>query len=55
MGTRITRACKGAARAARKVRETITDAIFTIVFFVGAALIGAVVLWILTGEDDDAI
>jgi hypothetical protein len=31
----------------------VIDVFVTVTFFVGALLIGAVVLWILTGEDDD--
>lgn len=31
----------------------VTDVLVTMVFFLGALLIGAVVMWILTGDDDD--
>lgn len=31
----------------------MTDAIFTIVFFVGAALIGAVISWIIFDDEDE--
>ena len=31
----------------------MTDVLVTMVFFLGALLIGAVVMWILTGDDDD--
>jgi archaellum component FlaG (FlaF/FlaG flagellin family) len=30
----------------------VTDVLVTMVFFIGALLIGAVVMWILTGDDE---
>ena len=43
----------GIARKARWAGNMVIDAVVTVTFFVGAMLIGAVILWILTGEDDD--
>ena len=43
----------GIARKARWAGNMVIDAVVTVAFFVGALLIGAVILWILTGEDDD--
>ena len=43
----------GIARTARWAGNMVIDAVVTVAFFVGALLISAVVLWILTGEDDD--
>lgn len=31
----------------------VVDVLVTLAFFVGALLIGAVVMWIFTGDDDD--
>ena len=31
----------------------VTDVLVTMVFFLGALLIGAVVMFVLTGDDDD--
>lgn len=41
------------ARATRWARDMVTDVLVTMVFFLGALLIGAVVMFVLTGDDDD--
>ena len=43
----------GIARKARWAGNMVIDVVVTITFFVGALMVSAVVLWILTGEDDD--
>ena len=49
--TKTTRA--GIARKARWAGNMVIDAVVALAFLVGALLISAVVLWILTEEDDD--
>lgn len=55
MGKPIKTTCAGIARTAKRAVNMVIDAVVTVTFFVGALLISAVVLWILTGEDDDSI
>lgn len=49
-GKHIRCACK---RLLLKLKMTSEDVIFTAVFFIGAALIGVVVMWVMMGEDED--
>jgi len=43
----------GIARKARWAGNMVIDVFIAAVFFVGALMVSAVVLWVLTGEDDD--
>ena len=49
-----TQATRGrVARTTRRVREMVVDVLLTVIFFIGAVLVGAVVVYLLIGDDDD--
>lgn len=52
MGKTLKRAGSGVARAARWAGIMVVDLVVALTFFIGALLIGAVVMWILTEDDD---
>ena len=41
------------ARTTRRAGEMVVDVLFTLIFFIGAVLVGAVVVYMLIGDDDD--
>ena len=41
------------ARTTRWAGEMVVDVLFTLIFFLGALLVGAVVVYLLIGDDDD--
>lgn len=49
-----TQATRGrVARTTRWAGEMVVDVLFTLIFFIGAVLVGAVVVYLLVGDDDD--
>ena len=43
----------GIARKARWAGNMVIDALIAVAFLVGALLIGAVIVWVLNGDDDE--
>lgn len=43
----------GIARTAKRAVNMVIDALIAVAFLVGALLIGAVIVWVLNGDDDE--
>ena len=53
MGKPTSTTSAGIARTARWAGNMVIDVLVTAVFFVGALMVSAVVMYVLMGEDDD--